>query len=97
MFQDIPAGTRTIRIVAENSNKDKLVYKIKIQVSGTDTSTCAVNLINNRITYRDSSVTVYFKGTNSNTMDRFKCSLNKQASFQCKSLHTHNLLTKNIS
>lgn len=82
MFQDIPAGIHTSRIVAGNSNKDKLVYKIKIHVSGADTSTCAVNLINNRITYIDNSVMVYFKGTNS--ANRFKCSLNKQASFQCK-------------
>ena len=61
---------------------DKLNYKIKVYVSGTDTSSCAVNLINNRITYVGNSVMIHFKGTN--FADKFKCSLNKQAAFQCK-------------
>lgn len=82
-FRNIPAGTHSLRIVAENNNKDKLVMKIKIYVSGTDALCCAVNLINNRITYiMDNSVMIYFKSTNSAT--QFRCSLNRQPSFECK-------------
>lgn len=82
LFHNIPAGTHNLRIVAENNKKDKLILKIKIYVSGADNSFCAINLINNRLTYLGNSVMIYFKGTNS--VDRFKCRLNKQTSFECK-------------
>ena len=85
LFQDVPAGTHTLRMVAENTKSDRLVFKIKIYVSGNDTSQCAVNLINNRITiHEDNSVVVHFQGTNS--ADRFTCTLNNQAPFECKYL-----------
>jgi len=86
-FQNVPTGSHSLRIVAENNKKDKLVMKIKIYVSGTDTSTCAVNLVNNRITYMDNSAMIYFKGTNS--ANKFSCRLNRQAAFECKFLHNY--------
>ena len=82
VFQNIPAGAHNLRIVAENNRKDKITVKIKIYVSGTESSSCAVNLINNRITYMDNSVLIHFKGTNS--VDQFRCRLNKEDSFNCK-------------
>ena len=83
VFQNIPKGTHKLQIVPENSREDKLNYKIKVYVSGIDSSSCVVNLINNRIThFSGNSVMIYFRGTNPD--DQFKCSLNKRAAFRCK-------------
>lgn len=89
IFHNIPPGTHNLRIVAGNNKKDKIVVKIKIHVSGTDTSFCAANLINDRVAHMSNSVMVYFKGTNSG--NRFRCSLNKQASFECTYVFNHSI------
>lgn len=82
-FENIPAGIHNVRIIAENNAKDRLAFKSKIHVSGTDPSSCAANMINNGITIIGNSVLVFFSGTNS--ADKFSCSLNKQAPFDCES------------